>query len=98
MVALLSLGLMLVVSSACWLLRRRVRGAERRLLALLALLAGGIWLRSDQQVEGPVLWAMTKSHGITLSDLLVLIPLAAAVLTTVYGARKMQKGWPSGSA
>lgn len=37
---------------------------------LLVLSAG--WLLFNQQMEGPVLWALTLGHGVTLADLLVV--------------------------
>lgn len=35
-----------------------------------------LWLRADKPVEGPVLLAMAHSHGVTVADLLTVLPVA----------------------
>lgn len=38
-----------------------------------------LWLRTDKPVEGRVLLVLGTGHGLTASDLLVVLPLAVAL-------------------
>ena len=40
--------------------------------------AAVLWLRTDKPIEGPILLVIAPSHGVTLADLLVALPLAVA--------------------
>ncbi len=50
------------------------------LLAVLLVLAGLVWLRINGQVEGRVLLALTRKHGITVADLLSVAAFAGAAV------------------
>ena len=53
---------------------------RRVLLAGLLVLAGLVWLRVSQGLEGPVLLVVTPEHGLTTADLLSLAAFAVAVI------------------
>jgi hypothetical protein len=77
-VASLSIAWIAVSSFACLWLRHRLSSLERWMLMALTLLTGLIWLGSDESMEGAVLLSFSSSHGLTASDLLVVVPIAAA--------------------
>jgi hypothetical protein len=78
--AQLGLLLLLAVSAYAHVQRRR-GGLDRVMTAgLVVNLAGvaGLWLRTDKPFEGPTLLALGTGHGLTVADLLVVVPFALA--------------------
>ncbi|MCQ4120948.1 hypothetical protein [Rhodococcus tibetensis] len=52
-----------------------------RLTATATVVAAVLWIFGNGQLEGRILWVVTPSHGLTMSDLLS----AAALLVAVWG-------------
>jgi hypothetical protein len=73
--------MLLVVSAYAWdQVRRGALDALMRAGLLLNLFGVAVlWLRTDKPMEGPILLVLATRHGITLADLLIVVPLAAVV-------------------
>ena len=50
------------------------------LLAVLLVLAGLVWLRINEKIEGRILLTLSPNHGITVADLLSVAMFAGAVV------------------
>ena len=78
--AVVGLGLLLACLRGLDLARRLPADRSevvRTVLQLVVLVAA--WLLVNSPVEGPVLWAPSERHGLTVADLLGLPPLLLAV-------------------
>lgn len=68
-------------------LRRGGLDVQMRLgLAANLVGIGFVWLRANKPLEGPTLLVVSTGHGLTLGDVLVLVP---AALTTVLVRRQV---------
>jgi hypothetical protein len=52
--------------------------SRHRLLALVLVLLGGLWLVINGPLEGPVLWELDATHGLTAADLLSVLAFGLA--------------------
>ncbi len=78
--AYLGMALLLLVSGYAAAQVRR-GGLDRAMRAgLLVNLAGVavLWLRTDKPIEGRTLLVLGERHGLTVADLLVVVPLLVA--------------------
>ena len=61
------------------------------------LLASAAWLPSNRSMEGPILFAVGRSDGVTAADLLSLIGALVAAATLLYRAwyasRRSDRAW-----
>jgi hypothetical protein len=75
-------GLLLLLAVCGYAHRqRRIGGLDRIMTAgLVVNLLGvaGLWLRTDKPYEGPTLIGLGTRHGVTVADLLVVVPFALA--------------------
>jgi hypothetical protein len=53
--------------------------ARRRVLAVLLVVAAGVWVVVNKAVEGPTLLVITTRHGLTVADLFSIAALVTAV-------------------
>lgn len=73
-------GLILLLAATSWCLARpSKRSAATTLVAAVA------WILVNGPLEGPVLWVVTPSHGLTVADLFS----AAALLVSVRAYRRV---------
>ncbi len=70
----LTVGLALAAATGLVAARSRGRVGPRPALLLLFLVAA--WQPLNQSIEGPVLWTVTSTHGLTTADLLAAPALA----------------------
>ncbi len=52
--------------------------ARRRVLAVLLVVAAGVWVVVNKAVEGPTLLVITSRHGLTVADLFSIAALVTA--------------------
>ncbi|MCU1622022.1 MAG: hypothetical protein JWL79_867 [Frankiales bacterium] len=76
----LGLLLMLLVSGYAAGQVRRGGLDDLMCAGILANLLGvaALWLRVDKPMEGPILLVLGPRHGVTVADLLVVVPVAVA--------------------
>ncbi|GAA4856930.1 hypothetical protein GCM10023201_59310 [Actinomycetospora corticicola] len=58
--------------------RSSLSPARRRVLAVLLVVAAGVWVVVNKAVEGPTLLVITTRHGLTVADLFSIAALVAA--------------------
>lgn len=73
-------GLTLLLTATSWCLARPSKRS-----AVTTLVAAVVWILVNGPLEGPVLWVVTPSHGLTVADLLS----AAALLVSVRAYRRV---------
>jgi hypothetical protein len=54
--------------------------ANRRVLAVVLVVLGIVWILINGPVEGPILFKFAPDHGLTTADLLSLAAFVLAVL------------------
>jgi hypothetical protein len=76
------LGLLLMLLVSGYAADQVRRGGLDDLMraGILANLLGvvALWLRVDKPMEGPILLVLGPRHGVTVADLLVVVPVAVA--------------------
>ncbi|MDQ1724639.1 MAG: hypothetical protein QOG52_1667 [Frankiaceae bacterium] len=71
--------LVLAVCAGVALLATARRHQTARVVVAMAIIAGsGSWLRISKPIEGIVLKSFSKTHGVTVADLIVIPCLAVA--------------------
>jgi hypothetical protein len=82
------LGLLLACGRGLDLARRLPADRAEVLRAVLQLVVLALaWLLVNSPVEGPVLWAPSVRHGLTVADLLAAPPLLLAVVLPLLQGR-----------
>lgn len=76
-------------ASAGWCLAR-----PNVLSSTAMAVSSGLWLPLNGQLEGYVLYTLTRGHGITEADLLSLVGVCIAAWGFAVSWRRGRRGWP----
>jgi len=79
---------LMVLLGGLALLALGARGAVRRAAAWALLPVSAAWVVFNGPFEGPVLVTLSRSHGITVSDLLAVVGVLVALATLAGGRRR----------